>query len=223
MVELLAQAHLVCAAGVEGQVDHRALGPEQLQRQSEVAGLPPALEHHVRAAVAWGVAPALLERDGRILLHGLRAERLGDAEPFGGLVHDDDLRRAVPEGEAGGQQADHARARDRHAPSPHPVAQTVDGGPVQVGGGVQQAVGADRAHVGDVDAEQRVEVVGKFDEAVLERVGDVARAVTVGHRQQCPLTDGGGPGLGDHADLHVADAAHRVLHGRHALGEQAER
>src|SRR5690606_30169015 len=88
--------------------------------------------------------------------------------------------------------------------------------------GVQQAVGADGAHVRDVDAEQRVEPGGQLDDPVGHRVGDVAGAVPVGHRHQRPLLDRAGAAGHDPADLHVTDAAHGVADRAAAVGEQAE-
>ena len=90
-------------------------------------------------------------------------------------VDHDHRRGAVLAGEQGGEQPDHAGADDRHPPARDAVAEVAHAGPVHVGGRVQQAVGADRTHVGDVDAEQRVEVVRQRHEPVRQRVGQVGR------------------------------------------------
>ncbi|GAA4060843.1 hypothetical protein GCM10022248_30810 [Nonomuraea soli] len=222
VVELLAEPYLVGAVGVEGQVDHGALGAQELQRQGQRPGLTPALEDDVGAAVVGSVAPAALQLQGGIAAEGQEAEPVGDCEPVGRLVEHRHLRRAVRPGELRDEQADHARARHRHPAPAHPVAQAPHGLAVQVVGGVQQAVGADRAHVGHVDAHQRVEAGRQFDEAVGHRVGDVAGAVAVGHRHPRAGLQHRGPALDDLADLHVADAAHRVGRSWRALGEQPE-
>lgn len=65
----------------------------------------------------------------------------------------------MPAGQQRGKQGHHPGADHHNAPASYSVAERADVGPAQVRGGVQQAVGADRAHVRDVNAEQRVEVL----------------------------------------------------------------
>ena len=184
MVELRAERQRRAVVGVEGQVDHGALGAQQAQRQREGGGAAAALEDHVRAAVARPAPPAGLERDGDVA--PVRVER-GEAEALRGgaavrgRVEHDDLGGAVVAGEQPGEQADDPAADDRHPPAADAVAQRPHVAADLLDRGVQQPVRADRAHVGDVDAEQRVEVGGQRDDPVAQRVGAVAGAVPVGH------------------------------------------
>jgi hypothetical protein len=63
--------------------------------------------------------------------------------------------------------------------------------------------------VGDVDAEQRVEVGGQRHDPVPQRVAGVAGAVPVGHRHDRALGDRRRAALLDPGDLHVAEPGHR--------------
>ena len=107
-------------------------------------------------------------------------------------------------GQEGDQQADHTGPGDQHVAAPDPVAELERARPGGVGGGVQQPVGADRAHVGDVDAEHRVQVGRQGHEPVGGRVGGVAGLVAVGHGDQVADGHGVAAGLADPPDLHVA-------------------
>ena len=92
--------------------------------------------------------------------HGAEAEPRGDREPAGRRIGDDHLGRARVLGEQRGEQADDAGAGDEDPTAAHTDAEVRDRRPADVGGGVQQAVGADRPHLGEVDPEQRIEVGG---------------------------------------------------------------
>jgi hypothetical protein len=129
--------------------------------RGERGRLAAALERHVRAVVAGPVPPPSLE-DGRHVVGERQRgqpERLGDRQPVGGRVDHDDLGRAVVAGQQPGQQPDHAGADDQHPPAGDPVGQRPHRPADRVRGRVQHAVRADRPHVRDVHAEDRVEVV----------------------------------------------------------------
>ena len=184
VVELGAEPQRGAVVGVEGQVDDGALGAQQAQRQGQRGGPAAALEHQVGAAVGGAVPPAGLEQHRGV--DGVRVERcqpegLGGRPALRGRVDHHHLLGAVLAGEQAGEQADDAGADDRDPPAADPVAERAHVGAELLGGGVQQPVGADRAHVRDVDAEQRVEVRRQRHDPVAQRVGAVAGAVAVGH------------------------------------------
>ena len=128
----------------------------------------------------------------------------------------------MPAGQQRGEQGHHPGADHRDAAGAHSVAERPDAGPVQLRGGVQQAVGADRAHVRDVDAEQRVEVLRQRHYPVRDRVAGIPGAMAVGHGHGAAFWDYGCPGLGDLADLHVSQPGDRVAGVRLTWQEQAE-
>ena len=68
--------------------------------------------------------------------------------------------------EQAGQQADHARADHQDVAATNAVAQVAHVMADEIDRGVEQAVGADRPHLGDVDAQDRVEVGRQGDEDV---------------------------------------------------------
>ena len=94
---------------------------------------------------------------------------------------------------------------------------------VHVGGGVQQPVRADRAHVRDVDAEQRVEVA-----AAAARSGRAPgrRGSRCGARRssrpRCRRRSPGRPALHHPADLHVAEPRPPGSRAGPVRAEQAE-
>ena len=128
----------------------------------------------------------------------------------------------MPAGQQRGKQGHHPGADHRNPSAAHSVPERAHVGPAQVRGGVQQAVGADRPHVRDVDAEQRIEVRGKRHHTVCDRVADVPGAMAVGHRHGGTLRDHGRPRLGDRGHLHVSQSRDRVAGVRLARHEEAE-
>ena len=117
---------------------------------------------------------------------------------------------------------DHPGPGDQHVAAPDPVAELDRARPGGVGGRVQQPVGADRAHVGDVDAEHRVEVGRQGHEPVDRRVGGVGGLVAVGHGHQVADGHGVAAGLADPPDLHVAGGADREAGRRPVAAEHPQ-
>ena len=68
-------------------------------------------------------------------------------------------------GEEPGQQPHDAPAGHEHTQPADAVAEEAHVAADEVGGGMQQAVGTDRAHVGHEHAERRVEVLGQHEPA----------------------------------------------------------
>ncbi len=224
-MELLAQLYGVRAVLVEGQVDDGSLRAEAAQCGGEACGLSPALEHQIRAPVVGVVVPLLL--DPACDVHPLlgqrdHAESGRGGEPGRGAVGHGDRGGPVVQGEQAGEQADDAGAGDEHAPAPDPVPQVLHAAPDGFGGRMQQGVGADGTHVGQVDAEQRIEVRRQWHEVVVEHVQDVARRVPDREGDEAAGPDFRRAGVGDEPDLHVAQLPHRVRRGRLAVGEEPE-
>ena len=159
VVELLAEPQPVRAALVEGEVDHRALRPQRPHRGVEAGGVGAGLEHDVGAAIVAAVEPARLGvRPGLVLGHR------GDAEAFGaqrgGRARGRRSRlRSRPAACANSavEHADDAGADHQRRAAADAVAQVDDVRPEQFGVGVQDAVGGDRPHLADIDAEDRVD------------------------------------------------------------------
>ena len=87
---------------------------------------------------------------------------------------------------------------------------------------MKQPVRADRTHVSDEHAEQRVEVVRKPDEAFLQWVGCVTAAMPVRHRDQLALPYGGRAAGRHGPDGHVPQLCHRVRVDRRRGQEETE-
>ena len=140
MVELGAEPQRGAVVGVEGEVDHGALRPEQPQCQRERGAAAAALEDDVRPTVAGTAPPAGLERDGGVA--AVRVER-GQAQPLGGCpaqrrrVEHHDLLGAMVSREQARQQADHAATDDRDAAPANTVAEGPHVAPDLLHGGVQ--------------------------------------------------------------------------------------
>ena len=99
VVELLAQPQVIGAALIEGEVDHRALRSQSLQRRMQAARMRPRLEHEVGAAAHGAVVPACLcVLPGMLLRHGGQAQLLRLLAAKLGRIGDDDLRRPVSAG-----------------------------------------------------------------------------------------------------------------------------
>ena len=108
-----------------------------------------------------------------------------------------------------GAQPDDATAGDEDVTVADAVAERLDALAAQLGGGMEQAVGADRSHLGEQDPEDRVEVAGHGHGEVV-RPEDVARAVSVGGGDQVAHGEVVAAALDDLGDLHVAHGDDRV-------------
>src|SRR5688572_24636880 len=60
VMKFFAQAHLVCAILVKGQVNHGSLGTQTAQRALQAGGLAATLENQVNAALAPILVPTIL-------------------------------------------------------------------------------------------------------------------------------------------------------------------
>ncbi len=199
-------------------------GRRQRSAECRTAERPAALEDDVGAAVGGAVHPPRLADLPQLvvpLVDDVEAERCGRREPVRVGVGDEHLGRAVLHGEQGRQQADDAGAGDDDTAAADAVGELVRARAGQLGGGVQQPVGADRSHLGEVDAEHRVDVVRHRHD---HRAGreHVVRPVAVRRCDQRPDLHVGPAALDDLGHLHVAHGGHRVAPGRLAVDEHAE-
>ena len=220
VVERLAQPGAVEPTLVEGKVDHRALRPQRLQRQVQALGAGAGLEHQVGAASVRPVPAPLGLGPGLVLGQRREAEPASDLAPPVRRLGDQHLGAGAP-GEKRGHEADGAAAPDHHRPTGDPGPQRGAGGAERFGIGVQQAVGADRPHLGHEDAEDGIEIRGQRHDELVAWIGGVSGLVA----------EGGGDGIargearrrrGDDAgDLHVAHERHRVARRRLAIREDA--
>ena len=187
------------SALVEGQVDDGALRPEAAQGAGQGGRRPRHWKTTSAPAVGRAVAPALLDHPpgGAVGVVDRRRGRAPRRRPAGpGWRRPPPPRRRRGGGRGGPISSPTTPApvtstwRPRDA-----VAERSAPGPRSVGGRVQQPVGADRAHVGDVDAEHRVEVGRQGHGTGRRRVGGVAGLVAVGHGDQVAHGHGVAAGL----------------------------
>ena len=102
---------------------------------------------------------ALACRQAVVLGQRLEAEAPGDAAAPGGGLGDQHLRAGAAREERG-QEPDGAGAPDHDRTPLDAGAEPERPAPQRLGVGMQDAVGADRPHLGDEDAEHRIEVGG---------------------------------------------------------------
>ncbi len=178
-MEGLAEAGGVEPALVEGEVDDRALRAQRLERAVEAVGAGAGLEDHVGAAAVGAVPAALGLRPGVVLGKGLEAEAAGDGAPPVGGLGDEDLGTGAA-GEERGEQADRAGAPDDDRAAGDAGAERRAATAERLGVGMEDAVGADRTHLGDEDAEDRVDLRRQGDQELVGGIGGVAGLVAEG-------------------------------------------
>ncbi len=178
-----------------------------------------ALEDEVRAGVGRPVSPRggapAPYRFRPVVRDRRQTQALGGAQTLRVRVGKRDLGGTAAQGEQPGQQPDDTSAGHQNLSVAHSVGELHCLGvrrsrPDQLGRGVQQAVGADRPHLIDVDAEQRVQPRREHAHDAGHRISHVAAAVAVVQRYKVTDGDGGRAGLDDPADLHVAERLDRV-------------
>ena len=86
---------------------------------------------------------------------------------------------------------------------------------------MQQAIGADRAHLGDIDPEQQVDVGGQRQKKLLSRIGRVPRLMAISHRHDVTLAHRRRAGLDDLSYLHVSQKGNRIPSARRARDKNA--
>ncbi len=224
-MELLAEPHLVRPALVEGEVHDRRLWADGGQRGASAAGLPAALEGDVGAVVAGPVPPPSLERrSARRRRAAAAVSPSASATASRSAVASTTTTSAAPWWRASrpvSSPTTPAPTTSTRRPAT-PSASDRTGPPTASAAACSSAVRADRAHVRDVHAEHRVEVVRQRDHVLGGRVGDVAGGVPVRAATRVPTGSAARPALHHGAGLHVADPGHRVRAGRLAGGEHAE-
>ena len=143
--------------------------------------------------------------------HGEQAEAFGAhaAERVG--IGDHHLARAGGLREQRDEEADDARAEHQHRPPLKTGAEGRDVAPDQLGIGVEDAVGGDRTHLPDVDAEPRVEAGGQRDDEVVVGIGAVAGLMPPHAADDLAFAIASAV-VDDPSGLHVADEGHGVVH-----------
>ena len=120
---------------------------------------------------------------------------------------------------SGGRPPRHRSRAHAGPPRRHPRSRTSRAD--QFGGRVQHTVGADRAHLRNVDAEHRIDVGRKGKKELLAGIGRVAGSC--GRTSSRPDRARGAPcaGLRDAPDLHVPEERDRIPDARLAGQKQA--
>src|SRR5215207_8428896 len=187
VMELVAEAQSVGTALIEREIDDRGLSTYRSECRGQRRRLASTLERHVGATVTRPAAPALLDPPPAFavgVIDARGAESFGGGSPNGRSVQHHDLRGAVMAGEQGSQEPDHTAADHEHALARHAVSEA-DDAVAALRRGVQEAVGADRAHLRDVDSEQRIEIADRVHR-IATTVGDVVTLVAVGRSDDLP-------------------------------------
>jgi len=211
VVELVTETDQVCAIGVEGEINHGALGTQYAQCRCESSRSASALEHHVSAVVTGPVSPARLQHYGGVVVRvdGEQTERLGDVPPTRVFLHDRHLLGTVFVSQQGRQQSDETCAGDHDSSTLDTFAECGDGSPT-IGGGVQQPVRADWPQMRDEDTEDVINIIGQQNDMLVQRIADMRGGVPVGSGDNVTDRERIRPGLGNARDLHVAEATDRV-------------
>ncbi|MEG8017050.1 hypothetical protein [Sphingomonas sp. LR55] len=86
---------------------------------------------------------------------------------------------------------------------------------------MENAVGGDRTHLADIDAEDRIELGRELGQQVVERVCGVAGLVAEDGADDVAVREIVDPAVADARAFHVAEERHRIVRARFAGDEHA--